>query len=621
MLVITAFFGISNKIEAFSFTTYEPISEIDNGTRWHYDSEIPSTFYTPYNTANNWDIALSSTFDISKIGTVYNSVNLGELGTGYCGIPLVLVDRTTKQPAFGDPWDTRCIYNFSNTPAEPEPEPEILFPYTVSDVGTVATSQGVEKVIGGYQTSAGGFLTSKVTNTYGETEGVLNWEILTYFNCVACTFPSGSDYPTLYFYHENPLGKELKPYYSITLPVQKNKDDIYKFNIITNANGNLTRLYTNTRTGQKITSIYWEENISIPGFNMETDYVVLSKDSLKQYRGSGGDYFLKTNNPPTYITTTTMNERLNPISFYPTTSYASFPYKVNGSNISFSPLSISLDLCNDGIQNQDETGIDTGGICDIDDIYIANFDITTFDNATQVDNVYKYEGENFKEDINFKIFGNNPLNQFDKYTLDIYENGMLLKKTINGEINFSCGDNCNLFNFPASQFNYEFIEGKTYTFKVVLDGVLYNPMTKWATVGYNVIPEVLKQEDLRSDCGNDIFCKIMSSLENQFVPSDETLEKLRNLTLRNSFPFSYIYDMGNLYDNLFNQEVKSFDISIAFGSFGNLTLLSTEKLQAISFQPLIRTILGALLYFGTTMLVYRRILSIFNKETEVHNIQ
>jgi len=111
-------------------------------------------------------------------------------------------------------------------------------------------------------------------------------------------------------------------------------------------------------------------------------------------------------------------------------------------------------------------------------------------------------------------------------------------------------------------------------------------------------------------CGSfDLICYIKAGAIWLFGISNESLERFDNLTLENSFPFSYLYDMGNLYDDAFNQSADDFSIEIPFGS-GTLVLLSTDALEAISFQSLVRTIMGAICIFMTAMLLYRKVIKI-----------
>jgi len=107
----------------------------------------------------------------------------------------------------------------------------------------------------------------------------------------------------------------------------------------------------------------------------------------------------------------------------------------------------------------------------------------------------------------------------------------------------------------------------------------------------------------------DMICFLKNFATWLFLPSQTTLARFGTLTLENSFPFSYIYDMGVLYDDAFNQSASSFDITIPFGS-GTITLLSTAKLNAVPFQGLVRTILGAICLFFTAMFIYRKIIKV-----------
>lgn len=101
-----------------------------------------------------------------------------------------------------------------------------------------------------------------------------------------------------------------------------------------------------------------------------------------------------------------------------------------------------------------------------------------------------------------------------------------------------------------------------------------------------------------------------------FVPSDSVLNSFSNLTLENSIPFSYLYDMPVLYDEAFNHTATSFNIAIAFGSFGDITLLSSSKLQSVPFQGTVRTILGAIMIFMTAMLLYGKVIGIHDPNHE-----
>ena len=115
----------------------------------------------------------------------------------------------------------------------------------------------------------------------------------------------------------------------------------------------------------------------------------------------------------------------------------------------------------------------------------------------------------------------------------------------------------------------------------------------------------------------DVGCYLENAISWTFGLSQDTLNQFNNLTLRNSLPFSYIYDMGTLYEELFNDTPQDIDISIAFGAFGNITLMSTDKLNAIPFHGMVRTILGAIMIFMTAMFLYREILGVHDPITRM----
>lgn len=113
-----------------------------------------------------------------------------------------------------------------------------------------------------------------------------------------------------------------------------------------------------------------------------------------------------------------------------------------------------------------------------------------------------------------------------------------------------------------------------------------------------------------STCGTfDVGCYLENAISWAFGLSQETLNQFNNLSLENKKPFSYIYDMDNLYEELFNDTPQNINIAIAFGS-GSITLLSTDMLEDIPFQNIVRTILGAILIFGTAMLIYKKVIGI-----------
>jgi len=117
--------------------------------------------------------------------------------------------------------------------------------------------------------------------------------------------------------------------------------------------------------------------------------------------------------------------------------------------------------------------------------------------------------------------------------------------------------------------------------------------------------------------GFDVGCYLENALSWFFGINQSTLNQFSNLTLKNSLPFSYLYDMGNLYNELFDNNPEDIDITIEFSSFGNITLLSTDKLNAVPFHGVVRTILGAIMIFMATMFIYRKVLGVHDNQAQI----
>lgn len=107
----------------------------------------------------------------------------------------------------------------------------------------------------------------------------------------------------------------------------------------------------------------------------------------------------------------------------------------------------------------------------------------------------------------------------------------------------------------------------------------------------------------------DFGCYIKNTISWFFGVSDTTLQNFGTLTLRDRMPFSYISDVGVLFGETFDQSADDFslDIDLMGSSF---TVLSTTQLEAISFQPLVRTVMGAIAMFFTVMFIYRKVIKV-----------
>lgn len=123
------------------------------------------------------------------------------------------------------------------------------------------------------------------------------------------------------------------------------------------------------------------------------------------------------------------------------------------------------------------------------------------------------------------------------------------------------------------------------------------------------------------DCGTfDIGCYIKNGFVWLFYPDGDTVTKFQSLTLENSFPFSYAYEITTLRDELFNASstattTVSVGIHNAFGRSGTttITFLSKSMMSNIPFASTIKTILGFLLYLLAAEYIYYRLLKSHDK--------
>jgi len=111
----------------------------------------------------------------------------------------------------------------------------------------------------------------------------------------------------------------------------------------------------------------------------------------------------------------------------------------------------------------------------------------------------------------------------------------------------------------------------------------------------------------------DFGACIRNFVHETFYPSAESISQFTTLTLRNSAPFSYIYDMGTLYNELFaNGGTEEYAVS-ATTPLGDITFISADMIEDVPYSGFIKTILGYMMWFFTGMFIYRVILRVHNK--------
>jgi len=117
----------------------------------------------------------------------------------------------------------------------------------------------------------------------------------------------------------------------------------------------------------------------------------------------------------------------------------------------------------------------------------------------------------------------------------------------------------------------------------------------------------------------DLGCYFGNALQYVFIPDPVTIMKFQNLTLASSSPFSYAYDIPRLRDELLNTSTTTviawtLPFHTQASTTATVSLISVDQLNAIPFLPLLRTILGWLLWVAFAELIYYQILRVHNKE-------
>jgi len=93
-----------------------------------------------------------------------------------------------------------------------------------------------------------------------------------------------------------------------------------------------------------------------------------------------------------------------------------------------------------------------------------------------------------------------------------------------------------------------------------------------------------------------------------FQPTPATYQMYSSLTLRNSAPFSYAYQIDDIRNAIFNSpQTASSTISVTT-PIGQMTFLSKESMEAVPFSSLIKTLLSAVMWFLTGMVIYRKVI-------------
>jgi len=187
-------------------------------------------------------------------------------------------------------------------------------------------------------------------------------------------------------------------------------------------------------------------------------------------------------------------------------------------------------------------------------------------------------------------------------------------------IGFSSGDNANSAVRPILVVNYHLSGGNDQP------NATNTPLATSSLVTPFTYLNSTTTASITGGCDTfDFGCYIINGLAYLFVPSSDSLSQFRALTLASSSPFSYAYDMQNIYNELFTTSTTSvLAFSLPFAFYGNgsstITLISHDMITdednvvLVSVVTMVRNLLVILLWFGFIQFAYRQILQVHNKE-------
>jgi len=124
------------------------------------------------------------------------------------------------------------------------------------------------------------------------------------------------------------------------------------------------------------------------------------------------------------------------------------------------------------------------------------------------------------------------------------------------------------------------------------------------------------------DCATfDIACYIKQAGIWLFVPSGDSTSQFTNITLRNALPFSYVYDVGTLREELFSStqtatSTVKVDVRVN-NATSTLTFLSAPLMEAVPYTSTINTILGWVMYLLMAEYIYYRVIRVHDSNTPI----
>ncbi|MFA6251561.1 MAG: hypothetical protein WC603_02970 [Candidatus Paceibacterota bacterium] len=295
-------------------------------------------------------------------------------------------------------------------------------------------------------------------------------------------------------------------------------------------------------------------------------------------------------------------------------------------NVGCSIVESIAETCLDGIQNQDETAIDFGGVCRFSSrLYHISPVSDSTTSSSVFDIVYKYYVNSVDDSDLDKVLVTVCPRSYSFDDCQIFEHDITTYDSlveVTDEFTAVTGQN-GLYEVAVSLWNGDYdVSCSWYQVFCTPTTSRMGPGDLWT---FNVInqsgeygtPEVILDTDfyVNDSCGStDLGCQIKNAIKWFYVVSPTTLQSFSNLSLQDSVPFSYIYDVGNLYDELFeNGGSAEIDIHVTT-PIGQITFINADMIEGVPYASTIKTILGALLYLFTAMTVYKLVLNTFHSK-------
>lgn len=282
--------------------------------------------------------------------------------------------------------------------------------------------------------------------------------------------------------------------------------------------------------------------------------------------------------------------------------------------------------CSDSIQNQNETGVDIGGVCRTLtrlDRYRPLSDSITTSNTFNIEYVY-YVNSVIDSDLTKVSITVCP----KSYTLDdctvVVQDVTGFDQSYNNTISITVPSGMNgLYEVSVALWNG--LDDKTCSWWRVGCISTVSRLGAGDIWSFSVInlsgeygtPEAISDSQfyINDDCSvTDYACIVGSALKDLFVPNMQDItssyqDSLDSFSTR--IPFSYVYGLRDIITDLSSSTASGLSISVAFGS-SNITLLSSESLSSNPISPIVKSSLSTVIWLLFAYLVYKRGISLFN---------